>query len=358
MKSPTQLTLGKIVAHDPIARRLARHLEPLRFGIAGLLLGCAQTLILPVFAGVLEEGSVVDWPNLVVMLVLMPLILGWYAWQPGAIRNVYETLLARTRTKEEGATSPINTLIAPHKSTWLTWVVLAVSIAATAALILRLSDTASPSWENATPALLICRLIIRFVTFYSLLMFLLRQILVSVSINRFFRRFQVNFNPLHPDESGGLRILGHYALNSAGLVMMVGLLLSLQFLSARWGGSPLGPEFIFEVLVYLVAGPAVFFIPLMQSHKQMSLARNKLLVEIAEEFEQLYQVIKIRLSRSENLADALIQLDAVEDLYEVVAKAPSWPFSAAILSRFGGLIAIPILIPAIADVLANLFGNR
>jgi len=288
------------------------------------------------------------------MLVLMPLILGWYAWQPHAIMKVYEALLSRASHQQDATINPAVTLFASHKSPGLPWLVVTFSAAATAVLAFRLFTNSAPSWENANVALLALRLAIRFITFYTLLMFLVRQIQVSVSINRFFKRFRANMNPLHPDESGGLRVLGSYALNSAGLVMFVGILLSLQYLSAQWGNAPLGPEFLVEVLIYLIAGPAVFFIPLMESHRQMLSARNKLLAEIAEEFETLYQEIKNRLAKNEELADVLVQLEAVEDLYNVVAKAPSWPFNAKILSRFGALIATPVLIPAIADILTNL----
>jgi hypothetical protein len=354
MENSFDLTPHRIVEHDPLARRLGRHVEPLRFALSGLILGVLQTLVFPFLAGVLQQGSAVDWPNLVVMLVLIPLILGWYAWQPRAILKVYEGLLARLTAPQQKNVNPANTLLAPHKFGAYTWLVLAASITATVVLAWRLLSGGEPSWENATVPLILLRLIIRFLAFYTLLMFLVRQIQVSVSINRFFQRFRATLNPLHPDESGGLRVLGTYALNSAGLVMVVGMVLSLQYLSARSADLPVGPEFPAEVLIYLVAGPAVFFIPLLESHRQMVSARNTLLAEIAEEFEHLYQEIKHRLAKNEEMADALVQLEAVEDLYNVVARAPSWPFNAPILSRFGGLIAVPILIPAIAEIIVDL----
>jgi len=312
---------------------------------------------LPSFAGVLKSGSLADWPNLVVMLILLPLILGWYAWQPLAILKLYQALLSRVEHPQDRTINPSITLLASHKSRGLTWLVLGMSLAATAALALRLSEDTASSWENASFALLAVRLAIRFIIFYALLMFLVRQILVTIVINRFFKKMKVSLNPLHPDESGGWRILGKYTLNSAGLVMVVGLLLSLQYISARWGGSLLGPEFPFEVMFYLLAGPAVFFLPLLQSHKQMLAARNTLLVEIAEEFEQLYQTLISRLAQNKDLTSTLVQLEAVEELYAVISDAPSWPFNFAILSRFGGLIAVPILFPAVVDVIASLIAR-
>lgn len=356
MKMENRLTLQRIIENDPLANWLSRYMNPLRFVAGGLILGSVQMLVLPAFAGVLTTSSLIDWPNLVVMLVLMPLILAWYAWQPFAILKLYQILLSRVPHPQSEGINPVVALLASHRSRGLTWLALVVTLVATTSLALRLFTETVPSWENATLALIVMRLLIRFIIFYALLMFLVRQVLVTVALNRFFKRTRISLNPLHPDQSGGLRILGSFVLNSAGLVMVVGFLLSLQYMAAHWGGSRLGAEFPFVVLSYLLAGPLVFFLPLMQVHKQMLAARNKLLVEIAEEFEQLYQNLMGRLAQNLDVADALVQLDAAEELHAVVSEAPSWPFSLAILSRFSGLIAAPILLPAAVNVVVNLFG--
>ena len=191
MNASTQLNLQGIVQQDPLARRLIRQLEPVRFMLAGLILGITQTLVLPVFAGVLESGSLADWYNLVIMLVLVPLILGWYAWQPRAILHLYQTLLERIPPQQQGTANPYIILNASYKYPSLTWLVLAISMGATIALALRLFSAGSASWENATISLFAVRLVIRFITFYTLLMFLTRQIIATVVINRFFRKLRV-----------------------------------------------------------------------------------------------------------------------------------------------------------------------
>ena len=352
MDSPSRLTLHAIIANDPLALGLRRWLHPIALAAAGLFLGTLYTIILPRFAGVPATVSPGDWPTFVVMLVLVPLILGWYAWQPAAIHNLYQVLLSRVTPTAGGAGRPVASLLILHRSRLGAWLALVVTVLITAALAARLMP--SSGWTVGAAAVIITRLFIRFITIYTLLMFLVRQLTVTVGINRIFRRAKVKLTPLHPDRAGGLRMMGNFALGSAGLVMVVGSLLSLQYVDARLGGPPLGPEFLVEVLVYLVGGPAVFFLPLLQAHRQMQVARTSLLSEISNEFDQLYQDLKARLSRMEDPAEAMVQLEALEEFYEVAADTPVWPFSVGMLRRFSGIIALPILMPAIVDTIINL----
>ncbi|MCC7358733.1 MAG: hypothetical protein IT317_04620 [Anaerolineales bacterium] len=352
MPDPIRLNLQAITATDPLAAWLRSYLHPLLFAAVGLALGALYTLILPQINGVLA-ASLADWPTLLVMLVLVPLILGWYAWQPSAMLALYQGLLARV-SEADGAPARMAALLADeHQVRWWTGLVLALTLVFTAALALRVLPAAGPAAGLLVWVVAALRLLIRCLTIYVLLMCLVRQLILILNLNRLFQQAVVQLNPLHPDRAGGLWIMGRFALHSAGLVMLVGLVLSLQSIGARQGGASLGPEFGVEVAVWMVGGVAAFFLPLVEAHRQMAAARTALLSDIVVELNRHGHELMTRLARRETAEASMEHLEALEDFYALAEAAPVWPFDAETLRRFAGVILLPIVLPAAVDAVIN-----
>jgi hypothetical protein len=108
-----------------------------------------------------------------------------------------------------------------------------------------------------------------------------------------------------------------------------------------------------EVAACLVGGLAAFFLPLVQAHRQMAAARTALLSEIAAELDRHSQDLMQRLARREAADEIMVHLESLEDFYELADEAPVWPFDAGTLTRFAGVILLPVVLPAAVDALIN-----
>src|SRR3954447_11394699 len=91
-----QPAIGLIDHADPLARLLARfRLTPLLTVIVVAAYGAIYALALPaifghLFAAAGVVGSLDDWPNLVIILIMEPLVIGYYVWQPAIIQTTFD----------------------------------------------------------------------------------------------------------------------------------------------------------------------------------------------------------------------------------------------------------------------------
>ncbi|MBM2851180.1 MAG: hypothetical protein HW418_4122, partial [Anaerolineales bacterium] len=137
------------------------------------------------------------------------------------------------------------------------------------------------------------------------------------------------------------------------LIAVVGLNLGMTLLRGQTMPDVLTPEYYFELAVYLVAAPVLFFLPLWSVHARMAVAKQKLLAEIAEQFELEYRSLLDGLRRNELKLDDVARLEAIQKVYKIAQASPAWPFDLEIVSKFGAAVLLPLLLPMSVDVLVN-----
>jgi hypothetical protein len=189
MPDTRRLNLQAITANDPLAAWLRSYLHPLLFAAGGLALGVLYTLVLPQITGTLL-ASLADWPTLVVMLVLVPIILGWYAWQPAAVLSLYQGLLARVSDSADARARAAAALADEHQAPIWTWLALVLTLLFTAVLAARLwppdgsalTLTAGIGWYCPDHC---------YLTIYTA-MFIVRQMMLTLGLSRLFQLAVVN----------------------------------------------------------------------------------------------------------------------------------------------------------------------
>jgi hypothetical protein len=83
-------------------------------------------------------------------------------------------------------------------------------------------------------------------------------------------------------------------------------------------------------------------------------AKQKLLFEIAEQFDLEYRNLLDGLRRDELKLDEVERLEAIQKIYGIAQSSPEWPFNLALLSQFAAAILLPVLLPIGASLLGNL----
>ena len=288
-----------------------------------------------------------------VILLMAPLVVGYYVWQPTIIQATYAGIAARVG-KNPAATAQGAELLRPLG--WPVWAPLAGAIA-----ILECSwwihdqiFVSSLYWENANALMIVSLQPLRFLTFYILVLIIIRQAVILLGLNRFFAQFSVEIQPLHPDQAGGLRVLGDYVFTNGLLIAVVGLYFGMELLRARTYGTVLSLEFLGQIALYLVAAPAISILPLLTVHTRMREAKQKLLAEIAEQFDLEYRSLLDGLRRDELKLDEVERLEAIQKIYSIAQSSPEWPFNLGLVSQFAAAILLPVLLPLGPNLLGNL----
>ncbi len=348
--------VGQIQRGDPLARALSHWgLGPWTVTLGVAAYGAAYALALPALFGHLwtaggVTGALDDWPNLVIILLMAPLTIGYYAWQPAIIQATYAGIAARAGRNALAAkfaqalTRPLG---------WPAWLWAAL-LASTLECWIWIHDQLAAyglQWTNANPLMMVTFVPLRFLSFYVLMFIIARQAVVLVGLNRFFGRFTTEIQPLHPDHAGGLRVLGDYVFTNGLLIAVVGLYFGMEILRVRAYRTPLTVEFYVQLAVYLAAAPAISLLPLLSVHARMREAREKLLAEIAEQFDLEYRSLLDGLRRDELKLDEVERLEAIQKIYHIAQSSPEWPFDLGIVSRIGAAILLPLLLPLVVNLL-------
>lgn len=294
---------------------------------------------LPTMSGTM---MIVSW------LVFVPVVWGFYAWQPGA------TVRLQARLRELVGTSASTGIDASYRNP--TWTAIAVLLAAWEFYRFMSPQheftNAGPWVFNSTVGVRAAFVFMASVTYYMVAQLVIRQFITTISIDRLFRRESVPVQFLHPDGCGGLRALGEHALGIAPLILVAGLNISLVYVRMMTGG-PLGSDtavysLVALTMLYVVGAIACFLAPLWRAHQEMVKARDRWLNDIARGFELQQAIVAEQMRDGNPDAAAVDKLETVRKAWDIGRALPTWPLNMAGAGKFTAALFSPLLPIAIA----------
>jgi hypothetical protein len=161
---------------------------------------------------------------------------------------------------------------------------------------------------------------------------LVKVIILTTWLNRLFEWFDIAVRPLHPDRAGGLKPLGDFVVRCGYLIAVFGLgiaytIIRMQFQMGQFGPSAWGGTPTLSLAIYTILAPICFFAPLGAAHVAMRDARDRLLLEISDEFGETYQQAKDTMrNQPASLKKRLTALEEIQKIYDIASKFPVWPF--------------------------------
>jgi hypothetical protein len=345
--------LSRMFRGDPFAHFLWKlGITPLRMGVLVFLYGLIYTIILPGFLGTLADAFR-DWPTLVIVLGVSPILLAYYVWEPFSIQALYDGVGQRVK-KGKYDEAQISRLTRPMGHFIWFWLALLAGLLEAIYIIIQHGGSAA-NWQNAHISMIIVLVPLRFVSFYAVTFVLSREIINIIGINRFLTIFPMEIAPLHPDKAGGLYVMGRYVLARGLIVGMAGLLFGMNLLRVQLGLGVLSAEFYIEMVIYTIATPTFFILPLWQAHRLMMKAREKIMLEIAEKYEQQYYLSLSDLHNAQLNSEKVDEIEAIHKLYEIAEKAPTWPLNMGIISQFSAAVLVPVFLPMMMDFITSTF---
>jgi hypothetical protein len=291
---------------------------------------------------------VVSW------LVFVPVVWGFYAWQARAIVGLHERLRSCLGALAPGV-SPVR--LSPWYLSRI-WPLLAALLG-----LWEFNRFMSPAHEftNAGPwvfqsnvGLRATFVLFASLTYYVIVLLVVRQFITTISINRLFSRHSFPVRFLHSDGCGGLRFLGQHALGIAPLIAAAGLNLSLVYVRIISGGPPGSDTAIYSLVaesaLYIVGSILFFTAPLWSAHREMLRARDQWLDDIGRGFELQQAVVGADMRSGNPNADSVDRLEAAMKASDIGQRLPTWPVNVRSGRQFSAALLSPLVPIALAEL--------
>lgn len=167
-------------------------------------------------------------------------------------------------------------------------------------------------------------------------------------IKRLAIQFDLHIIPGHPDNCGGLKVLGNFCLSMAFPVLILAMLLGIFGIGGIIVNDIYLLPIISNVFLFLFVLPLAaftFFVPLWNIHQKMVERRDEYEDKFAERDEQLQQRMQSSLDKHdmEDAKAAREELEILQVLHPDKIMYPSWPFDRSILVKFLTPQIIPFL---------------
>jgi hypothetical protein len=352
---------------DPVAERLIEklHLSPLSFALLSIAIATGLALLTawvsntlwpkPGQVGLLEDPFPWIW-----ILFINPVVLGYYLWSFQAIKDVIKDLEASDVVETDKPEIYQNALN-PYYQRWRTFLALGSAVNFSIFVFITQPNLKSNWYGSGTvPALAVT--IASFVMVYMGSMLVLNLITNVWVLHKILgsEELKLNVNPLHPDRCGGLRSLSNYALKTAYLAAVLGLMVG--FIEYQFITQGLGRIYWFVHLIiplHIFLSIACFFGPLLAAHRGMRKAKDELLHEIARQFQADYSQIRVSLTGdAEAFKNGNEKIKELRTFYTLTDEFPVWPFDVQTFRRFLLTVPSPLLplLPKLIGMLLKKWG--
>ncbi len=347
---------------DPLARLLIGRLRltplslalimgTLMFGIQALVAqATGQLLSAPDHVGFLQDPG-----SLIYTLFFNPVLAGFYLWGANAISD----LLSHLQRSEVVDISDEDAAIVERMYGRPWRLLLALTVAPVVGAIYAVARSDVKGWAGNTLASRVVTIAGFTAGTYAGTMLIMALLLNVLILRQIFRGKELRVHPLHPDRCGGLRPLSTYSLKTAYLVAIFGLMLGMTEYRYITTGI-IGKYWVLQLAIpaYVVGSAIAFFAPISTAHAGMARAKERLLHDIACQFQADYLAARSTLGGSPGgLKDGIDKIEELQTLYDVTTHFPVWPFDVQTLRRFAASIAAPFIPPIIGlaiDQLAKL----
>ena len=196
------------------------------------------------------------------------------------------------------------------------------------------------------------------ISIYVLYIAIIRHIVFVADISYFFRRVNIQVNPLDPDGVGGLDAIGSFIKWTLVFIIGYGFLAAIFILTTylRGGDILVRADTLSFFVLYVVLTPFFLFVPITSVKNAMLRARSKILLPISKEFQKALEEFQItKQNDPEELKKINEKLKQLQEYREIIIKSfPTLPIAEGVVKVFRLLATIPYLssiMPLVIDFL-------
>jgi hypothetical protein len=348
---------------DPLARWLIDkcHLKPVSLALLSILVSSAIYLFVATVTKTLVLqgkylGLLQDWFAWVWICLLNPVIFGYYLWSFKAIYHLIVYL--ENSDIVDISETKIKTVLLHYKQPWRKFLALAAAVSYGIWYFFVQQNV--HNWTGSDGELPALTGAINGVAIFYTGTILVLTLITNVQVlHELLGNKQLKINPLHPDRCGGLSPLSQYSLNTAYLVAIFGMMITLsnyQFITQ--GIVKQYWYFNITLLLYIPISIVCFFGPLLAARRGMKRVKEELLSEIAKHFHENYVHIHTSLNSDvEILKNETAKLQELRSLYTLTNEFPVWPFDVITFRQYLLSVLTP-LIPLLIELGKHLVKMR
>lgn len=341
--------LNQMRKSDRLARWLFRQgLRPPQLALFIFIYALVYSFLLSLLYGELQQ-ALNDWTTLVILVVVLPLIAYYYFWQMQGIQTLFDSLTSPIMDKKlrQKASLPF-----AHLFGGAFWFWLSITIGVVQSVYI-FYDTfyQRVGWQSHF-WMVVTLVPLRFVAFYCLIYVLSRQVIATISVNQLLDIYPRDA-VLSFDKDSGLFQLGYHVLSIGFIAGLVGLILGLTLLRVHQGLENYSIEFVLDLVLYIIAAPTLFLLPLWKAHLLMAGTRDQLLREIEREEGAQYVLSLVKMRSKKLTGPDGERLEALERLRQKTRNLPTWPLNVGIISQFSAAVILPVVVPIGLNILTN-----
>ncbi len=348
VNSPAADAIVRFCASDPLFILLYRICRGSVFRVAvlaffmhalcmvgiGFALSClresAGTEVLPVY----HPGDLVM--NLFCSLLLIPSIWTFYAWQPRGIISTFRELASNSVLADcppkDGLEAFLESSVTRPAARRINLAIATVFMVISALVFFPCASSpdnpllygARWFWWRYTPLYFWALwLPLTLANLYMITWIIVRQVVAVRGLGLLFKSFRITPSFFHPDRCNGFACLGVYGVRSATLALLLGIFVALVITLPKFFGSQinLAIDTVLESVVYAIAVPFLFVLPLWSAHLALSESKAAMLESVAAQIRPLLsECAPDRIETSVSLVEAL------HKKYQLIdAEHCTWP---------------------------------
>lgn len=280
---------------------------------------------LPAYFGVLfpaaglARSSIVDRINQVGFLIIHPAVIFFYAWQSGAIADLYRSVLPFVPASGQAGLLRASRIAHAASRIWMAAALVGGGVAYLgAAFILNLEDL---RWYSVNWLMAGILQASRFLLFYMMIVVIGRHLTMAFNLNRVYRHVKLPVLIGDSKYSASFDAITRYGVSFAAFGGALGFFIAMRFFFS----APVFPEDAIFLGAYLVLVPLAFTLPFWQAHSNMRLAKLDAVRQISDALQDEYDRLMKDMA-ADNRMDQDSHIAALRSMLDLTEKAPTWPF--------------------------------
>jgi hypothetical protein len=301
-------------------------------------------------------------------LLVPSVLIGYYCWIQLAFAEIISSLIKeRVIELNEKTSQLIKNASGYTNAKWVSVIILILSLgsASSFALSVPIANPLYMGWVSVNPIIPWVRSLFNALSIYAGGILILDIVVLIYVLTRIFNSQNIKVQFSHPDKAGGLSAIGRFAANLGYLIGVFGILVSVSLVSNTMpqGINSIWSFFLVKVgglVLYLIAAPIIFFVPLYSAHIAMLKFRDTFLLDLGKEIDQEYSKVQKRRAdlKAADLDDITKRIASFRELCSQAKEFPTWPFNAQNTRKFFSLSSgaiLPGLMKTTVDFISSFF---
>lgn len=176
--------------------------------------------------------------------------------------------------------------------------------------------------------------------------------ITTILLIREITKYELEIDPLHPDNLGGLSTVGYVSIRTTLLFSSGSLFLPLLFYFSSAGGIS---SIIFGITgIYIISIFVSFIYPTTLVNRRAQEYRDSVLEDLRQQYAELEQTMKEPDQDEISELNKRLELQRIQRNYENYNSVSLYPLQMSILTRLAGSIILPIFFIVVEIYLPNL----